>query len=1125
MVKAREVVKPPGPQSERDSSRGISPQQLETNHPRLSDLLDSQSDYPLMGSAHPTVMKEQSRRVSDAEDSSTLEQQQLALSESHRSQFSQLPLQTSPLPVDGNDPSLTSCLQQVSDPATLGDTLHSALLSECTEVAEMILSRMVIALSPQEEDSELARRFLDKMVPDCSRFGVLIRICRPSDAFTRLAVNVLSLISSLDSPPSAPPSPIHPPDLAPLPFPHRIAEKMIKSGLCKDLLSLLEESHLADLSLQHAIALLRVLITHSAGTQDPSMILELTDLDFFSDLLVRFLDDEPRTHETLSHYLDLLSSLCSVDHLSTLRASAMFHQNLCQALALLTPHQHSLFPPLCRILKLILLPSPTSPLHTTQPSPPQQQQSQWTLTYFSFILRAVELSLERCTTSLLSTNQLLDDCDECTGMVFACALRYPEKLFAHIPSSRYKIYGAFFASLFASLASPTDMSAVHQHIFSTSLAILEQATSYKEMIILCLHYHLPDSLTKVYSKFSQNPAWERTIRVLYSRLTGRHRQYLVAISKPSLLAPDLLRSILDSNSTMEDCWSDESPLSVDRDTVSPLSPGKPSPPNGPRRSWSTPKTTRVRLLSAPALETEASSDTSSLSRERTPQQTEREHHASEIIQRCLRRVCQRKLHQRLTLDPFTKQLTPADLESLKSLLPRCCDVSFLCEVIAVASLTRQEELCEMSFKRIAHLSRLKRSCAKRLSEGLLRRMTLVLNLMLSFSDNASLIEEGCTVMQLILSHPSHPKRIFSKHSSLFFHLFYLCVEKYSLNTLLCLEIISLGVKYAKTKSASCSSASKEGPEHSAGTEAAIAATVAAVHRFPVVIQTLKFYSSHLSPHSDRLVELTCQYLCYCIQADPPLCQDLIRSHGGCEVLTTLLSEGAPGLAANSLQTISHLITNLMTRNNKNSRLFASQHNLSGYFLGMERGIRTLNPPLVMGISSIICRIFSRKLALYAMYHPEADIDLAGGERGSSSRHATDSQHSLTGGHPLLLSAPSPLVMSTTAKIHIPSHLSHLIHLILTAHAPPSSTLVPCTSSQNQHDHDHISEEDLRTLRELLYATLKLIEFFSVQHILRASFRSYRQLLVAVTAMTVESKLCCAKITGLAKRVASCLRAC
>jgi hypothetical protein len=128
----------------------------------------------------------------------------------------------------------------------------------------------------------------------------------------------------------------------------------------------------------------------------------------------------------------------------------------------------------------------------------------------------------------------------------------------------------------------------------------------------------------------------------------------------------------------------------------------------------------------------------------------------------------------------------------------------------------------------------------------------------------------------------------------------------------------------------------------------------------------------------------------------------LRSHGCCQVLVNLMRDGAPG-ATECLQTVSHLITNLMRRNNTNSLFFASQINLSGYFLGIEKGIRALDPPLVSGLSSIICRIYSKRLALYAMYHPEADIDLAGESSGGSNLCIDDG----TAGHPSPL--PSPLL--------------------------------------------------------------------------------------------------------------------
>jgi hypothetical protein len=117
------------------------------------------------------------------------------------------------------------------------------------------------------------------------------------------------------------------------------------------------------------------------------------------------------------------------------------------------------------------------------------------------------------------------------------------------------------------------------------------------------------------------------------------------------------------------------------------------------------------------------------------------------------------------------------------------------------------------------------------------------------------------------------------------------------------------------------------------------------------------------------------------------------------------------------------------------------------------------------------------------------------------------------------------VALTGDKIHIPSHLSRLIDLILIAHSSPTDSVVPIAFASQRNQHAHVSDETIRALRELLYATLRLIEFFSMQPILRTSFRFHRQVLVAVTAMTVGSRLYCVKITELAKRVSGYLRAC
>jgi hypothetical protein len=557
--------------------------------------------------------------------------------------------------------------------------------------------------------------------------------------------------------------------------------------------------------------------------------------------------------------------------------------------------------------------------------------------------------------------------------------------------------------------------------------------------------------------------------------------------------------------------------------------------------------------------------------------------ASEIIQRSLLKEYKKK-YNCLVLNSTTQALSSAQLSALQRILPNCCDLSFLTEAISVCQVTRNESLSLLLLQRITRVSVEKRSLLKKLSIELLKKIDSLLELLLLFQENDEMLSEGCSVLLIILTHPPPPvpSSTSGLHSSsetltllslwnetsriLVLQLFYSSLQRihslssphsnstphsnsspgatpafFSNDTIatLCLQILAMGVKFVKIKPPK---------DLSSSSSSSVSSLLSEAHDFGLLIQLLKLYSysltslSHSSPAasasravsvssfastSDRIVESLCQFLCYCIQAHPP-CQDLIRKHSGCEVLVTLLSgetsqdetAGAGGgVSMSTLQTVSHLVTNLMTRNNKNIHFFISQQNLTQYFCGMEKAIKALNSSMLYGLTSLVCHIFSKPLTLYAMFHPEleAELDLTGPQQLPQPQHPSLS-------HPPL---------SAATKIHIPSHLSKLIDLILDHTAAP--TLAATVSSVSvgrgalSHAHHglftHLSDDQMRVLHELIYSILKLIEFFSTQHILKTSFRSHRAVLAAVTSMTVESRLYSPKITELAKKVAAYLRAC
>jgi hypothetical protein len=1058
--------------------------------------------------------------------------------------------------VDSLDETLLSSLHTITDPTSLHHLLLSALLSEdypITELALTLLMKLLLSHALLNQHSFL--QLVSALFPDFSLLTFLLQIFHPYDPLLRSILCIVSFIVCLEPQPlpSSPSSSFVPPLLI---YSHH-SDALLRVGIGKVLLTLIADMTLAEDLLQKSISLLTILIqkqtttaTATAGVMVTEELVFEAPMDYerFMAIYLDLIQSNPVSEEgqgggdvTLGLYLDLLTSLCCCSHgahLKHFQSSSLVHHKLFEAMTLLPKSLQHFLPRLCRLVNLIL----SSPLQESR--------------YSSAIPPALDLCLDRCQELLSHESESPRSCcsvenqnDESLqySLVFlACAARFSERLFHHIPSSRYLKYGLYFRAILSSLDTPLPL-------LTTALSILEIATVYKEIIILCLESQLAICLHQLYPRHSSS-SLETTLRLLHSRITGQDRRYLLAAYHPFRLPPQELQEVL--NSLLS---HDDSELALHQTITPPKI--RPCPPPTPRRSSNLEN--RFRRISSLPLEGDstdlASPSTTTTTNTITPNlpppllssieaaeviELETKQLAVEILQRSLLREYKKK-YRCLVVDSRTKELPPAHQDALLKIIPGCYDVAFLADVIHVCHVTRNETLSLLCLQRISKVSVEKRSLVKKLSGELIRKIEPILEVLLLFQENDLILQEGCAVLLVILTHPSPPSTIppqpQSPHTILlnetprFLRLFYSSLQRVhhrpshsdssssSLGStadsssatvsasLLCLQILAMGVKFVKIK-----------PPKDPVPHLSVCLTDSlSWHDFGFLIQLLKLYSPQSSHTADRIVESLCQFLCYCIQAHPPA-QDLIRTHSGCEVLVTLLSGeatakqgssaaagGGESQGVSTLQSVSHLVTNLMMRNNKNIHFFIAQQNLTRYFHGMERAIRTLNSSVLYGLTSLVCHIYSKTLALYAMYHPEIDLDLTG--RDDMTRPLPN------------LSIPPP---SAATKIHIPSHLSKLIDLILD-HATDVSSSAPVPRGAT-HFHAlfaHLSDDQMRVLHELLSSTLKLIEFFSTQQILRTSFRSYRAVLVAVTSMTVESRLYCPKITELAKKVAAHLRAC
>ena len=427
--------------------------------------------------------------------------------------------------VDSHHELLDSNLDTITDPTYLRDLLLSALLLENYTFTESVLTlHMKFLLSHCLLGHTSLLHLVSELFPDVSLLSFLLQTFHPYHNLLRSTLSLISFIVCLE-PQQPPPSP-SPSIFYPIKSHH--SDTLVKAGICKVLLTLIGDMTLTTDLLQKSILLLHLLI------KKPGLVIEeILEAPMDYERLITIYIDLLQSHlitvegygnMVLGPYLDLITSICSQNaHLKHFQSSPSIHHKLFEAVTFLPEFMSDSLPRLCHLLNLVLPSSITS-----DPYPETR--------YSSVIPLALDCCLEMCL-RLLSTesprscggidDQRDDDCLQYSLVFYSCAVRFSERIFHCIPSSRYLKYGLYFRTI---LSSP-DTSLP---LLTTALSILEIATVYKEIIILCLESHIVTCIHQLYLRYSSFP-FENTLRFLHSRITGHHRKYLLAPYNPPRL--------------------------------------------------------------------------------------------------------------------------------------------------------------------------------------------------------------------------------------------------------------------------------------------------------------------------------------------------------------------------------------------------------------------------------------------------------------------------------------------------------------------------------------------------------------------------------------------------------------